>query len=294
MAVVPDFRAKLSLPLIAAPMSGVSSPELVTEACLAGIVGAFPTRNCRTLEELDQWLANIQAARRQAEAEGKPSGLLSANLVIRGNNRLAEDIQAIIRHGVDFVITSVGSPKEFVAPLHDAGISVFADVASMHHAHRALEAGVDGLVLLSAGAGGHTGWANGFAFTRAVRAEYDGPVVMAGGISDGTALWAAIVLGCNLAYMGTKFIATHESAASDAYRHKLTEISFDEIELGMAPNGVAASTIRGGPGSAGHSVSGVRRIMSVREVVAETAAEWNAARAATAAALGQQSVGVSV
>ncbi|MGE0600179.1 MAG: NAD(P)H-dependent flavin oxidoreductase [Dehalococcoidia bacterium] len=285
MAVVPDFQAKLSLPLIAAPMSGVSSPELVTEACLSGIVGAFPTRNCRTLEELDLWLTNIQTARHRAEAEGKPSGLLSANLVIRGNNRLPEDIQAIIRHGVDFVITSVGSPKEFVSPLHDAGISVFADVASMHHAHRALEAGVDGLVLLSAGAGGHTGWANGFAFTRAVRAEYDGPVVMAGGISDGTALWAAIVLGCDLAYMGTKFIATHESAASDDYRRKLTEISFDEIELGIAPNGVAASTIRGGAGSAGHSVSGVTRIMSVRDVVAETRAEWNAARAATAAAL---------
>ena len=291
MAIVPDFSSKLVLPLIAAPMSGVSTAELVTESCLAGIVGSFPTRNCRTVEELDAWLSSIQEARRRAEADGRPSGLLSANLVIRGNNRLSEDIEAIIRHGVDFVITSVGSPKDFVAPLHDAGIAVLADVASMHHAHRALEAGVDGLVLLSAGAGGHTGWANGFAFTRAVRAEYSGPVVLAGGISDGAALWAAIVLGCDLAYMGTKFIATHESAANDVYRQKLTEISFDEIELGMAPNGVAASSIKGGPGSAGHSVSGVTRIMSVREVVDETMAEWQAARTATASALTGQPLG---
>lgn len=134
----------------------------------------------------------------------------------------------------------------------------------------------------SAGAGGHTGWANGMAFTRAVRAEYSGPLVLAGGISDGAALWAAIVLGCDLAYMGTKFIATHESAANDDYRQRLTEISFDDIELGMAPNGVAASSIRGGHGSAGHSVSGVASVMSVRALVDQTLAEWNAARQATA------------
>src|SRR5512139_2075690 len=164
-------------------MSGVSGPELVIASCLAGVVGSFPTRNCCSLEELDQWLISIQSARSAAKDAGRVVGPLSANLIIRGNQRIAEDTRALIRHKVDFVITSVGSPKDVVGPLHDAGIAVIADVASMHHTHRSLEAGVDGLVLLTAGAGGHTGWANGFAFVRAVRAEYSGPLVMAGGIS---------------------------------------------------------------------------------------------------------------
>lgn len=276
-----DIKASLSLPLIAAPMTGVSGPELVTAACLEGIVGSFPTRNCATLAELDQWLESIQAARAAAAGAGRPSGLVAPNLIIRGNQRLAEDTEALIRHKVDFVITSVGSPRDVVGPLHDAGIGVIADVASMHHARRALEAGVDGLVLLTAGAGGHTGWANGFAFARAIRAEYQGPVVMAGGISDGAALWASIVLGCDLAYMGTRFIATEESRAAPEYRQALIDASLDDIELAIAPNGIPMSAIRGGPGSAGHTVSGVTRVSSVREVVAETRAEWFAAMEST-------------
>lgn len=166
-------------------------------------------------------------------------------------------------------------------PLRDAGIAVIADVASMRHAELCLEAGVDGLCLLSAGAGGHTGWANGFAFVRAVRATYDGPLVLAGGISDGAALWAAMVLGCDLAYMGTRFIATHESGAGDEWRNKLLETSLDDIDVGVAPNGVKASMIRGGGGSAGHTVSSVTKMMSVHELVQETAAEYAAAKQRT-------------
>jgi len=277
---VTDFRPiieALPLPLIAAPMTGVSGPELVTASCLSGIAGSFPSGNCKTIDELDEWLTAIQGAREAARKAGAAVGPLAVNLIIRGNRRIAEDIEAIARHGVDFVITSVGSPAEVVGPLHDAGISVIADVASLHHGRRALEAGVDGLVLLTAGAGGHTGWANGFAFVRAVRAEYSGPVIMAGGISDGAALWSAVVLGCDLAYMGTRFIATEESRASNEYKQALVTSSLDDIELGIAPNGIAASSIRGGAGSAGHSVSGVREILSVREVVEEATREWQAA-----------------
>ncbi len=285
MATFSEVQQSLSLPLICAPMSGVSGPDLVTAACLAGIAGSFPTRNCETIEKLDSWLTGIQHARARARDEGKPAGSLSANIIIRGNKRIPEDIAAVIRHKVDFVITSVGSPKDICGPLNDAGICVLADVASMRHAELALEAGAGGLVLLSAGAGGHTGWANGFAFARAVRRMYDGPLVLAGGVSDGVALWASEVLGYDMAYMGTRFIATTESMASPEWKQTLVDIEFDEIEVGMAPNGVAASVIKGGRGSAGHTVSSVRRIASVAEVVAETAAEYEAARAATLARL---------
>ncbi|MEO8539114.1 MAG: nitronate monooxygenase [bacterium] len=285
MATFAEVQQSLSLPLIAAPMTGVSGPELVIAACLAGIAGSFPTGNCRSIEDLDHWFSEIQSKRAQARDEGKAAGSLSANIIIRGNKRIAEDITSIIRNNVDFVITSVGSPKDICGPLNDAGICVLADVASMHHAERALEAGAGGLVLLSAGAGGHTGWANGFAFVRAVRAMYDGPLVLAGGVSDGVALWGAQVLGYDLAYMGTRFIPTTESMASPEWKQTLIDIEFDEIEVGIAANGVAASMIKGGRGSAGHTVSAVKRIMSTREVVEETAREYAAARAATLAAL---------
>ncbi|MFN8506392.1 MAG: nitronate monooxygenase [Dehalococcoidia bacterium] len=274
MSSIADVVAALPLPLICAPMTGVSGPELTAAACVAGVAGSFPTGNCRTSEELDGWLAGIQAARSAARAAGRQVGPLAVNLIIRGNRRIAEDIDLIVKHGVDFVITSVGSPAEVVGPLHAGGVSIIADVASMHHAARALEAGVDGLVLLTAGAGGHTGWANGFAFVRAVRAEYAGPVVMAGGISDGAALWAARVLGCDLGYMGTKFIATVEARGTPEYKGALVTSSLDDVTLGIAPNGIAASSLKSGSGSAGHSVSGVRAITTAAELVETTRREW--------------------
>lgn len=285
MATFFEVQHSLSLPLIAAPMSGVSGPDLVTAACLSGIAGSFPTGNCKSIEQLDSWLTGMQEARAMARDAGRPAGSLAVNIIIRGNKRIPEDIAAIIRHEVDFVITSVGSPKDICGPLNDAGICVLADVASMRHAELALEAGAGGLVLLSAGAGGHTGWANGFAFARAVRRMYDGPLVLAGGVSDGVALWAAEVLGYDMAYMGTRFIATTESMASAEWKQTLVDIEFDEIEVGMAPNGVAASMIKGGRGSAGHTVSSVRRIASVADVVSDTAAEYANARAETMARL---------
>ena len=285
MASFAEIRQSMTLPLICAPMSGVSGPDLTAAACLAGIAGSFPTRNCRTPEQLEQWLTDIQARRRRARDEGTAVGPLSTNLIIRGNDRIMDDMHATIRHGVDFVITSVGSPKDVAGPLRDAGICVLADVASIRHAELALEAGCEGLVLLSAGAGGHTGWANGFAFARAVRAFFDGPMILAGGISDGAALWAAEVLGYDMSYMGTKFIATEESLASPEWKDALIGGSLDQIELGMAPNGVAASVIKGGPGSAGHTISGVTRVCTVAELVDEVRDEYNAAKAATAARL---------
>ena len=228
------------------------------------------------------------------------------------------ELAALVKHRVEMVITSVGSPVEAIGPLHDVGCIVFADVASVHHAERAIAAGVDGLILLTAGAGGQTGWLNPLAFIRAVRAFYDGPVVLAGGISDGAALLAAQVLGCDLAYMGTKFIATHESMAAPEYKQMLVDSGMDDVMLtqaftGLDTNMLKPSMIRVGLDpqtlpprvsieeaarrfsskgespidnvrrykdiwSAGHSISGVTRIQSAAELVEQTWHEYQAAR----------------
>jgi nitronate monooxygenase len=311
-ALVASIAARLRLPLIAAPMLHVSGPDLVVAACRAGVIGAFPTKNARSVEELNAWLADIGA--RLADMEGRAAPFCP-NLIMR-DGRLKEDLACIARHGAEIAITSVGSPAPAVPALHDAGCLVLADVATLHHAERAIAAGADGLILLTAGTGGQTGWLNPFAFVRAVRGMFDGVIVLAGGISDGAALAAAQVLGCDLAYMGTRFIAAAESMASDAYRRMLIETSMDDVLLTssftglpanmLAPSIVAAgldpkrldesmSEVRAreqfgaganaaGPRrwtdirSAGHSVSGVTRLQTVREIVDETCAEFEAAR----------------
>jgi nitronate monooxygenase len=309
MSRLPERIARrLSLPLISAPMLRVSGPDLVVATCRAGVIGAFPTKNARTAEALDAWLTDIRA--RLADTD-QPAPFCP-NLIMR-DSRLAEDLAVIARHRAEVVITSVGSPAPAIAALHDAGCLVLADVASLRHAERAIETGVDGLILLTAGAGGQTGWLNPFAFVRAVRAIFDGIVVLAGGVSDGRALAAAEVLGCDLAYMGTRFIGARESLASDAYRQMLVCASMDDVLLTSSFTGLPANMLRpsiaaagldparldesigeararerfggGAEGprrwsdiwSAGHTVSGVTRVASAAEIVAETRAEYLAA-----------------
>jgi nitronate monooxygenase len=307
----------MRLPLIAAPMFRVSGPDLVIAACRNGIIGSFPTANCRSVEELDAWISTIKGSLQATDAPFCP------NLIMRRES-VKEELHCLIRHKVELVITSVGSPEAVVGPLHDAGCLVFADVASLRHAEKAIAAGVDGLILLTAGAGGQTGWANGLAFARAVRAIFDGTIVMAGGIADGWALWASRTLGCDLAYMGTKMIASEESMASDAQRQMVVKSDMDDIMLtraftgletnmlrpsivaaGLDPNGLpdnigaekaAALYGSGGTGnqpkrwrdiwSAGHSAGGVREVLTVSEIVRKTALEFEAAKLATTALLG--------
>ncbi|OCK58886.1 nitronate monooxygenase [Bradyrhizobium sp. LMTR 3] len=307
------FRDRLSLPLIAAPMFLVSGVELVVAACRNGVIGSFPTVNCRSPEQLDQWLTDIDDRLKEySDASGKRAAPVCANLIVhRSNARLQRDLQVLLRHRPEMVITSVGSPAPVLKPLRDAGALVFADVASIRHAERAVAAGADGLVLLTAGAGGQTGWLNPFVFVRAVRAFFDGPLVLAGGIADGHALRAAEALGCDLAYMGTKFIATRESMADARYKEMLAASNADDILLTKAFTGLLTNMLR--PSieaagldpddlpergaidiandidigarenrpkrwkdiwSAGHSVSGVTGILTVDEMVARTAAEY--------------------
>ena len=303
------IASRLRLPLIAAPMLHVSGPDLVTAACRAGVVGAFPTKNARSSGELDAWLTDIRL--RLADTDGRAAPFCP-NLIMR-DSRLAEDLACVVRHGAELVITSVGSPAPAVGALHDAGALVLADVATLRHADRAIAAGADGLILLTAGAGGQTGWLNPFAFVRAVRRMFDGVVVLAGGVSDGQALAAARLLGCDLAYMGTRFIATRESLASDAYRSMLVDASMDDILLTSSFTGLPANMLApsiaaagldpqrldesmsearsraqfgaGADGprrwtdiwSAGHSVSGVGEVQSVEALVDCTAREFDAA-----------------
>ncbi|CAL80169.1 conserved hypothetical protein [Bradyrhizobium sp. ORS 278] len=310
---LPEIRKRLRLPLIAAPMFLVSGVELVSAACANGVIGAFPTVNCRTPDELDGWLRDIAGRlARASDASGVAAAPVCPNLIVhRSNARLADDLAVLLRHRPELVITSVGSPAPVIAPLHEAGALVFADVASLRHAERAIEAGADGLVLLTAGAGGQTGWLNPFAFVRAVRSLFAGPIVLAGGISDGVALRAAEMLGCDLAYMGTKFIATRESVADARYKTMLVDSSADDVLLTSAVTGLPTSMLRPSifaagldpdalPArgaieigkdidvgaresrptrwrdiwSAGHSVSGVTDITDVATLVARTAEEY--------------------
>jgi nitronate monooxygenase len=305
----PAFARRLRLPLIAAPMLHVSGPELVIAACRAGVIGAFPTLNPFLVNAeggLDGWLGQINAALADA---GDGCAPYCPNIIMRNDSR-DEHVDAVIRHGAEMVIISVGSPKPIMPRLKAAGIYVLADVATVEHARKAIDAGVDGLVLLTAGAGGQTGWLNPFAYVRQVRAMFDGTIVLAGGIADGVALRAAQTLGCDLAYMGTKFIATPESMADDAYRASLVDASMDDITLTRAFNGLWGSYLRpslvaagldpdnldesvsqarakeqfghgaSGPRrwttlkSAGHSVSGVTAVQSVADLVAQTAREY--------------------
>lgn len=318
MSLPVSLRDRLRLPLIAAPMFLVSGPALVTAACRAGVIGSFPTANCRTVEELDIWLAGMAGdAKRAADAQGSAPAPWCPNLIVhRSNPRVPDDLAAVLRHKAEIVITSVGSPEPVMKPLKDAGCLVLADVASVRHAEKAVAAGVDGLVLLTAGAGGQTGWANPFAFVRAVRQFWDGIVVMAGGMADGHAVAAAQALGCDLAYMGTKFIATRESLSKDAYKEMLVSSRLDDVLLTRAFTGLETNMlrpsiasagldpdnlpVRGGIDiskdinaaerdrpdarrwkdiwSAGHSVSGVADVPSVAQLVERTAAEYEAAR----------------
>lgn len=199
----------------------------------------------RSVDELDAWLSRLAQEARDAAEVGKPSAPWCPNLIMRRDPaQLRQDIDCLLRHRTEVVITSVGSPAAVMPQLRDGGCLVLADVASLHHAERAVEAGVDGLVLLTAGAGGQTGWANPFAFVRAVRSFFNGPVVLAGGLSDGVSLHAAIALGCDLGYMGTRFIATRESMASDAYKQMLVSSRLDDVYLTKAFTGLQANFLR--------------------------------------------------
>jgi nitronate monooxygenase len=313
-----QWRERLRLPAIAAPMTDVSGPELVAAACAAGVIGAFPAHNAADSGELERWLHRIGEQVSVRIAPGRRAAPVGVNLVVhRSNARLADDLRTVIRGGAEVVVASVGTPREIVGPLHDAGVIVLADVASLRHLQRAIAAGVDGVVLLAAGAGGQTGWANPFAFLRAVRRRYDGIVAVAGGISDGAGILAARILGADLAYLGTRFIATTESLAPPAYRDAVVAATLDDVTASTQVTGLPANVLTGwlrgtvsaapddvpdgshrpgpdgtamggfsvdrllarrGVWAAGHSVSGTDAVIGVAELVTRLERELELAR----------------
>ncbi len=297
-----DIVAGLRLPVIQAPMFLVSGPAMVIAACRAGIIGSFPTQNVRSDAELEDWLTAIDAA------TGERGGCApyAVNLIVHASYpRRDADLEAVLRHRPRIVITALGSPRSIVDAVHAYGGVVLADVISVALARKALDAGADGLVLVAAGAGGHTGTVTAMALVDEVRRFFPGPLVLGGGIGSGRAIRAAQVLGADLAYMGTRFLATTESMVSEAQKRMLVASGSSDIVCSDAFTGVNANWLRPSVVAAGHDpktltrgqidfsrqdqkrwrdlwsagqgVGSVDRICPVAEVVEQLLAEYRAA-----------------
>ncbi len=247
MSVRARLLENLRVPVIGAPMFLVSGPELVIEQCKAGIIGSFPALNARPQELLGEWLTQIESAlekhrREHATAKVAP---YAVNLIVNpANKRLEHDTEVCVRHKVPIVITSLSAPTDIAKRVHDYGGIVLHDVIRVRHGEKALEAGVDGLILVCAGAGGHAGRINPFALVNEVRAMFDGPLVLAGAITNGAAVLAAQAMGCDAAYMGTRFIATRESLAVERYKQMLVESNAEDIVYTPFFSGVAGSYLK--------------------------------------------------
>jgi nitronate monooxygenase len=230
---LPPVLQNLSLPVIASPMFIASGPALVAAQCKAGIVGSFPALNARPAEQLDVWLTELQrelADYQQANPD-KKVGPIAVNQIVHGSNdRLAHDVEVCVKHQVPIIISSLRAPpKEMLDAVHAYGGIVLHDVVSIRHAEKALEAGVDGLILVAAGAGGHAGPLSPFALVGEVRQFFDGPIALSGAIATGDAILAAQAMGADFAYIGSRWLATRESNVSEAYREAIVESAAADV-----------------------------------------------------------------
>ena len=307
----------LALPVIASPMFIVSGPDLVIAQCRAGIVGSFPALNARPATMLDTWLTRITEeldAARAADPAAKIAPFAVNQIVHGSNDRLAQDIETCVNHRVPIVITSLRAPDAVVRPVHGYGGLVFHDVTTVRHAEKALEAGVDGLILVCAGAGGHAGTLSPFALVGEVRRFYDGPLILSGAITTGAAILAAQAMGADLAYMGTRFIASAEANAAPAYKDMIAGASAADIvytpfftgvpgnylmpsirAAGLDPDALPAAdktamsfaSDRAKPWrdvwGAGQGVGTIPDVRPVAEIVADLSRDYAAARARLAA-----------
>ncbi|MDP9090508.1 MAG: nitronate monooxygenase family protein [Pseudomonadota bacterium] len=316
MPIPEILRDRLRLPVIGAPMFIVSTPRLVLAQCKAGIVGAFPALNARPASQLDEWLAQITeelAAFQRANPHAKVAPYAVNQIVHSSNNRLDQDVALCVKHKVPIIITSLRPPAEVVSAVHDYGGIVFHDVINLRHAEKAAAQGVDGIIAVCAGAGGHAGVLSPFALVKQIREVYSGTIILSGAMSSGADVLAARALGADLAYLGTRFIATEEGNASDAYKQMLIESGPEDIIYTSLFSGVNGNYLRGsvsqagldpdhlpegdkarmnfGTGgntaakawrdiwSAGQSVSGIHDIQAVDALVARMEREYAAARA---------------
>ena len=232
MPIPAAFRDRLTLPLIGSPMFIASRPELVIEQCKAGIIGAFPALNARPAHVLDEWLIRIKSelAEYAAANPGAKVAPYAVNQIAHSSNdRLAHDMEACVRHQVPLIITSLRPPREIVEAAHSYGGLVFHDVISVRHARKAAEQGVDGIIVVCAGAGGHAGMASPFALVREVREFFDGTIVLSGAMTSGADVLAAQALGADMAYIGTRFLATTEANVPDDYKQMILDSGSDEV-----------------------------------------------------------------
>ncbi|MDP3511666.1 MAG: nitronate monooxygenase family protein [Sulfuritalea sp.] len=247
MSLPKVLQDNLALPVIGAPMFIVSQPPLVLAQCLAGIVGSFPALNARPKESLDQWLTLLSAelaAARRAEPGRKIAPFAVNQIVHHSNDRLDHDIALCVKHRVPMIITSLRAPGEVVKEVHGYGGLVFHDVINVRHAQKALEAGVDGLILVAAGAGGHAGMLSPFALVSEVRRFWDGPIALSGAIARGEQILAAQAMGADLAYIGTRFIPTPEANAVDGYKQMIVDSSAADVVYTPYFTGVHGNYLR--------------------------------------------------
>ncbi|MBR0858045.1 NAD(P)H-dependent flavin oxidoreductase [Bradyrhizobium liaoningense] len=245
---------QLELPVLGSPLFIVSGPELVIAQCKAGIVGSFPALNARPAEKLDEWLSKIENELGEYKARNpkrKVAPYAVNQICHASNDRLTKDMETCVKHKVPIIITSLRPPSEIVDAAHSYGGVVFHDVINVKHARKAAEQGVDGLILVCAGAGGHAGTLSPFALVREVKQWFNGTVLLSGAISDGWSIASALALGADLAYMGTRFIATEEANADAAYKaalieHAAQDIVYSSLFTGVHGNYLGPSIVAAG------------------------------------------------
>jgi nitronate monooxygenase len=315
MPIPTILQDRLRLPVIAAPMFIVSTPEVVMAQCKAGIVGSFPALNARPASLLDDWLSQITeelGAYARTNPHLKVAPFAVNQIVHASNNRLEHDMQSCVKHRVPIVITSLRPPAEVVSAVHSYGGIVLHDVINLRHAEKAAEQGVDGIIAVCAGAGGHAGLLSPFALVKQIREVYAGAIVLSGAMSTGADVLSAQALGADLAYLGTRFIATTEANASEAYKQMLVDSHAEDIVYTSLFSGISGNYLRGsvirtgldpdnlpvadktkmnfGTGgntelkawkdiwSAGQSVSGIHHVESTFDLVERMVREYDTAR----------------
>ena len=254
MSLPDSLKNSLRLPIIGAPMFIVSGPELVIAQCKAGVIGSFPALNARPQEMLDEWLTRIRSELDEARAADPdaPIAPYAVNQIVHASNtRLMQDMETCVKHQVPIVITSLRPPAQVVEAVHSYGGLVFHDVINVRHARKAIEQGVDGIITVCAGAGGHAGTTSPFALVKEVREVFDGTIILSGSMSRGNDALAAQAIGADLAYIGTRFIATEEANAPPAYKQMIVDSSSSDIVYTSLFTGVHGSYLRGSIENAG-------------------------------------------
>lgn len=243
MSNKPAFIKDLALPAVAAPMFLISGPQLVIECCKSGIVGTFPALNQRTSEGFEEWLIEIKTALKDFEEQtGKKAAPFGVNLIVHQTNpRLEADVKLCIKHKVPLIITSLGAVSQVVDAIHSYGGLVFHDIIKKRHAEKAAEAGVDGLILVAAGAGGHAGTINPMTLVAEIKKFFHKTILLSGCISTGRDIASALQMGADLAYMGTRFINTNESKATPEYREMIINAGASDVVYTAAISGVHAN-----------------------------------------------------